>query len=65
MKINNEQKELNDMELTDDELNNITGGNGKTEKCSKSPTGCHEGIRLTTIDGAFGPLICKHCHIQL
>ena len=50
------------MELTDDELDNITGGGGKQGECPDSPTGMHEGTRLITTDGAFGPRICKHCN---
>ncbi len=68
MKINNDTKEVienNDMELTDEELDNVSGGCGGDEgdnrECSWNPNGSgkHE---WELIDGK---LKCKHCLVYM
>ena len=65
MKINNEQKEINNMELTDEELDNVSGGcndddDGDNTKCSWNPNGKDHEWEL--IDGKQK---CKHCGVYM
>ena len=67
MKINNDTKEVienNDMELTDEELDNVSGGcggdDGDNTKCSWNPNGKDHEWEL--IDGK---LKCKHCLVYM
>ena len=69
MKINNDTKEVienNDMELTDEELDNVSGGccgddDGDNTKCSCNPNGSKEH-EWELIDGKQK---CKHCGVYM
>lgn len=67
MKINNDTKEVienNDMELTDEELENVSGGcggdDGDNTKCSWNPNGKDHEWEL--IDGKQK---CKYCGVYM
>ena len=66
MKINNDKKEFienNGMELSDEELDNVSGGccgdDGDNTKCSWNPNGNHE---WELIDGKQK---CKYCGVYM
>ena len=68
MKISNDTKEViknNGMELTDEELDNVSGGcggdDGDNTKCSSNPNGSKEH-EWELIDGK---LKCKHCLVYM
>ena len=69
MKINNDTKEVienNGMELTDEELDKVSGGcggddDGDNTKCSWNPNGSKEH----EWEQKDGKLVCKYCGVYM
>ncbi len=47
-------------QLSDEELDEVTGGRDDYDACEWSPTGSHDWV----LDDGRGCLVCRHCGIR-